>query len=175
MVMHFNLSYQCCASGIFPRSWHFYHPGFRILDPGSNNSNKRGGAREKIWTNSPRITIHLTQNIVTKLSKLWVWDPGSGKNLSRIPDPGVKKASDLGSGSATLDDGWLLSFDLLTGWPCPPHPPFPNALTKSRNTMVISCKRHYVRIFLFTYSKLLQLPPLRFNCYDFGTHIQTLY
>ncbi len=26
--------------------------------------------------------------------KIWVWDPGSGKNLFRIPDPGVKKATD---------------------------------------------------------------------------------
>jgi hypothetical protein len=47
--------------------------------------------------------------IVTKLSKIWSWDPGSGirdpgsgKNLFRIPDPGVKKAPDPGSGSATL-------------------------------------------------------------------------
>ncbi len=31
-----------------------------------------------------------------------ILDPGSGKNLSRIPDPGVKKAPDPGSGSATL-------------------------------------------------------------------------
>jgi hypothetical protein len=30
-------------------------------------------------------------------------DPGSGKNLFRIPDPGVKKAPDPGSGSATLN------------------------------------------------------------------------
>jgi hypothetical protein len=30
-------------------------------------------------------------------------DPRSGKNLFRIPDPGVKKAPDPGSGSATLD------------------------------------------------------------------------
>ena len=30
-------------------------------------------------------------------------DPGSGKNLFLIPDPGVKKAPDPGSGSATLD------------------------------------------------------------------------
>jgi hypothetical protein len=37
-----------------------------------------------------------------RLSKIWVWDPGSGKNLFRIPDPGVKKAPDPGSGSATL-------------------------------------------------------------------------
>ncbi len=29
-------------------------------------------------------------------------DPGSGKNLFRIPDPGVKKAPDPGYGSATL-------------------------------------------------------------------------
>jgi hypothetical protein len=29
-------------------------------------------------------------------------DPGCGKNLFRIPDPGVKKAPDPGSGSATL-------------------------------------------------------------------------
>jgi hypothetical protein len=31
-----------------------------------------------------------------------VLDPGSGKNSFRIPDPGVKKAPDPGSGSATL-------------------------------------------------------------------------
>jgi hypothetical protein len=30
-------------------------------------------------------------------------DPRSGKNLFRIPDPGVKKAPDPGSGSATLE------------------------------------------------------------------------
>ncbi len=46
---------------------------------------------------------------VNKLLKIWVWfpgsrirDPGSGKNLFRIPDPEVKKAPDPGSGSATL-------------------------------------------------------------------------
>ncbi len=33
-----------------------------------------------------------------------VADSGSGKNLFRIPDPGVKKAPDPGSGSATLQD-----------------------------------------------------------------------
>jgi hypothetical protein len=35
--------------------------------------------------------------IVTKLSKISIWDHGSGKNLFRIPDPGVTKAPDLGS------------------------------------------------------------------------------
>ncbi len=36
------------------------------------------------------------QKVVIKLSKIWVWDPGSGKNLFRIPDPGFKKAPDPG-------------------------------------------------------------------------------
>jgi hypothetical protein len=36
----------------------------------------------------------LPKKTVNKLSKIWVWDPGSGKNLFRIPDPGVKKAPD---------------------------------------------------------------------------------
>jgi hypothetical protein len=58
--------------------------------------------KKKIWPNFPRIIEVFTQKIVTKPSKIWVWDPGSGKNLFRIPDPGVKKAPDPGSGSATL-------------------------------------------------------------------------
>ncbi len=37
-------------------------------------------------------------------------DPGSGKNLFRIPDPGVKKAPDPGSGSATLGTGTGILF-----------------------------------------------------------------
>jgi hypothetical protein len=59
-----------------------------------------------IWVNFQRIFY---PKIVNKLSKIWVWDPGSeirypgsGKNLFRIPDQGVKKAPDPGSGSATL-------------------------------------------------------------------------
>ena len=49
--------------------------------------------KKKIWANFHRTT----RKIVTKLSKIWIWDPGSGKNLFRIPDPGVKKAPDPGS------------------------------------------------------------------------------
>ncbi len=56
--------------------------------------------KKKIWANFQRIIEFFAQKIVTKLSKVWVWDPGSGKNLFRIPDPGVKKAPD--PGSATL-------------------------------------------------------------------------
>ncbi len=47
-----------------------------------------------------RIIDLFTQKIVTKLSKIWVRDPGSGKNIFRIPDAGVKKAPD--PESATL-------------------------------------------------------------------------
>jgi hypothetical protein len=66
-------------------------------------------SKKKIWANFQRILELIIQNIVTKLSKIWVWDPrseiqdpGSGKNLFRIPDPGFKKVPDPGSGSATL-------------------------------------------------------------------------
>jgi hypothetical protein len=52
--------------------------------------------KKKNWANFHRIIELFTQKIVTKLSKIWVWDPGSGKNPFRIPDPGVKKASDPG-------------------------------------------------------------------------------
>jgi hypothetical protein len=48
--------------------------------------------KKKMWANFQRIIELFTQKIVTKLSKIWVWDPGSeiwdpgsGKNLFRIP------------------------------------------------------------------------------------------
>jgi hypothetical protein len=98
-------------------------PGSRISDPGSKNSKRREELKKnfchtflcshkfhkienyfsfevlnkKIWANFQRIIELFTQKIVIKLSKRWVWDPGSGKNLFRIPDPGVKKAPDTGS------------------------------------------------------------------------------
>jgi hypothetical protein len=74
--------------------------------------------KKKVWPNFQRIRNLFTQKIVTKLSKIWVWDPGSGKNLFRIQDPGVKKASDLGSGSATLVnilDRFLISYKECCG------------------------------------------------------------
>jgi hypothetical protein len=57
-----------------------------------------------IWANFQRIIELFTKKIAKKLLKIWSWDPGSGKNLFRIPDPGVKKhpIPDPGSGSATL-------------------------------------------------------------------------
>ncbi len=81
----------------------FTHLGSRISDPGSKNSNKREGwkkncchkflcshkfhkiaiyfsfevQKKKIWANFQRIIELFTQKIVNKLSKIWVWDPGS--------------------------------------------------------------------------------------------------
>jgi hypothetical protein len=57
--------------------------------------------------NFQRISELFTQKIVTKLSKVWVWDPGSEirdpeKTYSGSRIQGVKKAPDPGSGSATL-------------------------------------------------------------------------
>jgi hypothetical protein len=110
----------------------FTHPGSRISDPGSRIQKQQQKTvvkkffcptifcshkfhnteyyfifdmlKKKIWPNFPRIIEVFAQKIVTKASKVWVWDPGSeirdpgsGKNLFRIPDPGVKKAPDPGS------------------------------------------------------------------------------
>jgi hypothetical protein len=47
--------------------------------------------KKKIWANFQRIIELFTQKIDTKLSKIWVWDPGSRKNLFRIPNPGSKR------------------------------------------------------------------------------------
>ncbi len=100
-----------------PGSWFLPipDPGSWIPDPGSKNSNKREGEKKnfchtffcshkfhkienyfifdmlnkKIWPNFPRIIEVFTQKIVTKPSKIWVWDPGSriqGSKRHRIPD-----------------------------------------------------------------------------------------
>jgi hypothetical protein len=63
-----------------------------------------GKLKKKIWTDFQRIIELFTQKIVTKLSKIWARDPGSetGKNLIRIPDPGVKNAPDPGSSTLHL-------------------------------------------------------------------------
>jgi hypothetical protein len=69
--------------------------------------------KKKIWAHFQTIIELFIKKIVKKLLKIWswdpgseIWDPGSGKNLFRIPDPGVKKAPD--PGSATLNpDPWV--------------------------------------------------------------------
>jgi len=67
--------------------------------------------KKKIWANFQRIIELLTQKMSLSSQKYGfgirdpgseIRDQGSGKNLFRIPDPGVKKAPVPGSGSATL-------------------------------------------------------------------------
>jgi hypothetical protein len=53
--------------------------------------------KKQIWAKFQRIIELFTKKIVKKLFKIWSWDPGSGKKVFRIPDPGVKKAPDPGS------------------------------------------------------------------------------
>ncbi len=118
--------------GCLSRIMIFIHPGSCISDPGSKNSNKREGWKKLVVitfyvaTNFTKLQIILVlkcgrkkfgpifkelQNFLPKKLSISsqnmglgseIWDPGSGKNLFRIPDPGVKKARDPGSGSATL-------------------------------------------------------------------------
>ncbi len=104
---HDSLKMQCYGSWFLP-----------IPDPGSKNSSKREGwkknccptfllfcspkfhiienyfifemLKKKNWANFQRIIELFTQKIVTKFSKICVWDPGSriqGSKKHRIPDP----------------------------------------------------------------------------------------
>jgi hypothetical protein len=63
--------------------------------------------KKKILANFQRIVEVFTQKIFNMLSNTWVWDPGSGKNLFRIPDPGDKKAPDPGSATMVADPDWI--------------------------------------------------------------------
>ncbi len=99
-----------------PGSWFFYLS--RIPDLWSKTLNKREGwkkncrhtifvaknsqnwnyfifemLKKKIWPSFKRFTELFTQIFVTKLKKIWHWDPKSGSRGqkgtgSRIPDPG---------------------------------------------------------------------------------------
>jgi hypothetical protein len=136
--------------GCLSRILIFTHPGSRISDPGSKNSIKREGLKKischnllcshkfhkiahyfsfhvrkkKIWANFQRNIELFSHKIVNKLSKIWIWNPGSeirdpektysgsriqGSKRNRIPDPDpqhwdpwIKKGLDPRSGSATL-------------------------------------------------------------------------
>jgi hypothetical protein len=89
----------------------FTHPGSRIPDP-KTATKERGEKncchtlfcshkfhiienyyvfellKKKIWANFQRIIELFMQKIVIKLSKIWFWDPGSGKKPN--PDPGSR-------------------------------------------------------------------------------------
>ncbi len=105
---------QRCGSGMF------------IQDPGTNKRSKRGvnfflcliffcghkfyklkiiyfwTGKEKIWPSRQRIIILCTEKLSLSSQKygLRIRDPRSRKNIFRIPDTGVKKAPDPGSGFA---------------------------------------------------------------------------
>jgi hypothetical protein len=53
--------------------------------------------KKKNWANFQRIIELLTQKIVTKLSKIWAWDPRSGIRRKPIPDPGPRGQKGTGS------------------------------------------------------------------------------
>jgi hypothetical protein len=100
-------------------------PGSRISDPGSRiqkQLQKRGVKKicchnflcshklhkianyfsfevlkKKIWANFQRLVELFTQKIVTKLSKIWIWDPRSGIWRNPIPDPGSRGQKGTGS------------------------------------------------------------------------------
>ncbi len=76
----------------------FFHPGSRIRtvsipDPGSPSKNLSILTPKKWFLSSRKYDPGCSSRIP---------DPGSGCWLLPIPDPGVKKAPDPGSGSATL-------------------------------------------------------------------------
>jgi len=105
-----------------PGSWFLPipDPGSRILDP-KKGTKERGEKkffhtilcshkfhkidnyfsfevlREKIWVNFLRILELFTQKVVTKLSKIWLWDPRSGIRKKTIPDPGSRGQKGTGS------------------------------------------------------------------------------
>ncbi len=55
--------------------------------------------KKKIWANFQRIIELFTQKIVTKLSKIWLWDPGSEIRDPEKPitDPGFRGQKGTGS------------------------------------------------------------------------------
>jgi hypothetical protein len=53
--------------------------------------------KKKIWAKFQRIIELFTQKIVSKLSKIWVWDPRSGIRKKPIPDPGSRCQKGTGS------------------------------------------------------------------------------
>ncbi len=101
-------SFHCRFRDVYTGSWFLPipDPGSRIPDP--KKATKDRGEKEfvvipfqiqnyfsfemlkkKIWVNFQRIIELFTQKIVTKLSKIWVWDPGSEIRYPRseIRDP----------------------------------------------------------------------------------------
>ncbi len=133
------------------------YPGSRILiftHPGSKNSNKRDGwkkischnylcshkfhkisnyfsfevLKKKIWANFLRIIEVSTQKIVNKLSKIWVWDLGSGirdpeKTYSGSRIQGSKRHGIPDTDPQHCSPALHLQYTTLMLWGWPPGPP----------------------------------------------------
>jgi hypothetical protein len=108
--------FQCCGSRMF-----IPNPGPRIPEQQQKRKGEKSLLPEKylkikncyfgtgteniFWANLQRIITLCTSKIVIKLSKIWVWDPGSripDPKPTGIPDSGVKKAPDHEFGCTTL-------------------------------------------------------------------------
>ncbi len=83
------LLYRSLAVFRFYRGSEFFHPGSRVK--------RIPDLHQIIW-------VFLIQKIALKLSKIWsgMFIPDPGRGFYSIPDPGVRKAQDPGSGSVTL-------------------------------------------------------------------------
>jgi|LakMenEpi03Aug12_release.lakeMendotaPanAssembly.Ray.scaffolds.fasta_scaffold1121098_1 hypothetical protein len=96
------LFFQCCGSGRFVPDPNFFHPGFRIQDQIDS------GFRIRI----KNLSI-LTKKLFLSVGK---YDLGCSSrirmelDLDFLPIPRIKKASDPGSGSATLIFGYYSIF-----------------------------------------------------------------
>jgi hypothetical protein len=137
--------------GCLSRILIFTHPGSRISDPGSRIQKQQQKTGVKIFFCQTIFCSHkfhkteyyfifdmlkkfgpifqeLLKFLPKKLSPrpqkygFGIRDPRSGKNLFRIPDPGVKKAPDPGSGSATLILSQLIVTVLFRSWREPTSP-----------------------------------------------------
>jgi hypothetical protein len=60
--------------------------------------------KKKILANLQRIIELFTQKIVSKLPKIWVWNPGSGKNLFRIPGSKRQAGSRIRNRNTDVDN-----------------------------------------------------------------------
>ncbi len=99
--------------------------------------------KKKIWANFQRIIELLLKKLSLSSQKygfgIWdpwseIRDPGCGKNLFWIPDPGIKKAPDPGSGFTTLLKSITLTWYSLPreasstpGLPLQPRPCLPSS------------------------------------------------
>ncbi len=149
---------QCCGFGMFiqdPRSWILPIPDLRYRI--QKQQQKRGAKKKfvvipfyvatkftklkiilvlKCWrkkvANFQRIQKLFTLKIVTKLSKICVWDPGSGKNLFQIMDPDLQHCVSGAWGKMIHEKN--LKQKIL--WHCPSNPMPESSLSPSQGLWI---------------------------------------